>query len=264
VGYWQFGDHEGKSKVFNNLRVAYDAAIYSAEAFQDHVGKLKAKGTLSEKGIKEAAVKYVTETGLRSIVRNKLDATAALRRDVAARVGKMAPVTIDKTDLFAELQRREVRDALRAMPEDKRISIIERGEDQVVIDALLSAPDMLIPLPKSVREMATSRRLDDLYGDERKVMRDALEAAELVERAFDAAKVELQVGSGMSLLEFQTAARPIEQAIIDEFKSKFEKLPVAERPIDNIAGLVQAVKGVPTGEAAFADLGELLAGARAA
>jgi hypothetical protein len=262
IGYWPFSDHEKKSKAFANLRISYDLAIYGAEKFHDHMAKLKAEGNLSEKGLRDAAVKFLADEGLPKNLRNKLEATATLRRDVNARLARMSPVQIDPNNLTAEMQRREVRDALRTMPEQDRIRLIERGDDPTIIDAVLSAPQFLSGVPDSVMKMAKERRLDERYGDERKVMADLIEAAETVERAFDAAREEYRAEAEITEYDFEKMTKPIEESVADEFRKTLQRLPINEAPIDGVAELAHATKGVP--DIDNEDAGPRLFGDRAA
>ena len=222
VGHWFWTAASERAIAFKDLRKNYDAAIAAAEAFQAHAQALKAEGTLTEKGIKERlverAVKDISE--LRTM-QNK--ATAGLRRDVEARIKRMSPVNFDRKDVFGEMQRREIRDRLAAMkPEDRRAAVM-KSTDPMVIDAILGAPELLVDLPKSTRDQITRARMEERHGSELLVLETLIEAADATDRAFEAAREELQHTAGMSPREYSELRKSVEEPIQEEWNAGFGK-----------------------------------------
>ncbi|WP_192247608.1 hypothetical protein [Mesorhizobium silamurunense] len=70
-----------------------------------------------------------------------------------------------------EMQRREVRERLNAMPKEKRIAAVH-SLDPSILDAVLSAPRVLVDIPSDVLDMAESEMVKKLYGDEQSVLAD--------------------------------------------------------------------------------------------
>lgn len=245
VGYWLWDSHDKTDPTFAKLRAAYDTALESGTQFQEKSATLRKNDRLSEKGIAEALSRYVTDDGMPHLAQNKLKAVGAIRRDVAARLNKMVPVEIDKTDVVAEMQRREIRDALRTMPNEDRIKTIESNKHPEIINAVLSAPSFLSGVPDSVRKMAEDRILGEKYGDERKLLGETLEAAELVERAYDAARDELRHAAGLTPFEFDKLAQPIEQSAAEEYKKVLNRTPALESPVQDAEALAEAINALP-------------------
>lgn len=222
VGYWQWSEAAKRSVIFSELHSYYEAAIVAADAFRAESASLKAGGKLTEKGIHESLLKRATKdlSELRTM-QNK--ATAPLRRDIEARKARMVPVKIDRTDFVGEMQRREVRDRLMAMKAEDRHRAVLRTEDNVVIDAVLSAPRMLIDLPDSALNQLTERRLSERYGDELAVLNEIIDAADTVDRAFEAARDEMRHEAGIQPMDFVKLRNAVEQPIQAEWERGFGK-----------------------------------------
>lgn len=256
IGPWEFQHYEAKDRNFAKLRAAYDAAIEAGTQFQQKAATLRKNDSLSEKGIKDQLRRYATEEGLPLVAKNKLQATATIRRDIAARAAKMVPVEIDKTDIVAEMQRREIREAFRQMKPEQQIRILEANKHPEVVNAVLAAPNFLTGVPESVRKMTEERALEAKYGDERKLLSELEAAAQLVERAHDAARDELRDTSGINEFEFDKLAQPIEQAAVEEFKKVLDKTPINGSPVKDVEALMADINLLP-----YEERGKLIDGA---
>jgi hypothetical protein len=245
VGYWRWSAHAALDPAFAKLRAAYDQAINSADAFKVFVDAHHMAGKLSKKGIAEEAIKYLRESGLPNVTKRRFNALAPVRRDIEARLAQMKPVEVDTTDMVGEMQRREIRDALRSMPEDKAIRLVERGEDEALIDAVLSAPPLLTGLPEGVRRMAIERRLDQRHGPERRALAELVAAAETVDRAYEAARDEMRVTAGMTLHDFKELTKAVEGPIRTELEAAFAKEPANPDPLQNVDEVAAAVVDAP-------------------
>jgi hypothetical protein len=261
VGYWRWSSHAELDPAFAKLRGAYDHAINSADAFKLFVDEHRKAGKLSEKGIAEEAVKYLREAGLPNVTKSRFNALRPLRRDVEARLADMKPYEIDRTDMVAEMHRQEVRHALRSMGQEKAIRLVERGDDESVIDAVLSAPPILTGLPEGVRKMAVERRLDQRHGPERLALAELVAAAETVDRAFAAAQEEMRHAAGMTVHDFRQLAKAVEGPLHTELQANLAKQPVSPVPLRNLEALAGAVVDMPDGD--LDGLGQRLAQAAA-
>lgn len=228
-GYWAHEKREAANPLFADLRKAYDLAINSADAFAVFKKAHVDGGMYSEKGLREELHKYAAEQ-LPELMKNRLEATARTRREALARREAMAPVKIDRTDLFAELQRREIRDRFNAMPAKKREEAVRGDAPAELIDALLAAPAMSVNLPPSMLEMIRSKRLQTTYGAEADTINEVLEATDAVDRAYEAARDEIRHHLGLSKHEFDGIATQLEEPVVRRIRDELDRTPPAAEP----------------------------------
>jgi hypothetical protein len=127
------------------------------------------------------------------------------------------------------------------MKPEQQIRILEANKHPEVVDAILAAPHFLTGVPDSIRKMTEERALEAKYGDERKLLSELEAAAQLVERAHDAARDELRETSGINKFEFDKLARPIEQAAAEDFRKILDRTPINEKPVQDAEALRQIV-----------------------
>jgi len=225
IGYWRHEPLHAKSSIFREMHSNYDAAIVGAAAFKSSAKDLRDAGKLTPKGIKEKLVERAVKD-LSELKTLGVKATRPVRRDIDARLRQMKPVEISANDLAGELRRREIRDKLAAMPEAKRTALVTSTTDDAVLDAVLGASRLLVDLPDSVFEEVKRRRLEQRYGDEMRVLNAIGEAADTVDRAFEAARDEIRLTLGMQGHEFEAFAATVEAPIIERWKKGFETTAV--------------------------------------
>jgi hypothetical protein len=126
----------------------------------------------------------------------------------------------DKADLVGAMNRRELRDAARAMSSGQRAGkLAGPTRSKALIDAVLefdedawiSGVDVFNPNELEIFEAAKLERLRDLHGPliDTIAERDSTES-EIRDLIVAVARVDIQDVSGMSGREFEAAARPIE------------------------------------------------------
>ncbi|RWK33784.1 MAG: hypothetical protein EOR40_19750 [Mesorhizobium sp.] len=193
--------------------------------------------------MREAARKEGLEA-VERIARNKMQATAALRRDIAARMATMKMVPIDRTDVVGEMQRRELREHFNSLTAPQRERAIDAADD-AMLDALLSAPAVLVKAEPSLLERAATKRMEKRFGPEMAILNDLQQAVDTVERAYDAARDEIRHGLGLQSHEFEALAGPVEQPAIEQERAKVEKLPMNEQPIVDTDKLAAEILALP-------------------
>jgi len=223
-GYWAHEKREAANPLFADLRKAYDLAINSADAFALVKTRHLESGLLSEKGVREELHKYAAEL-LPQLMKHRMDAIARTRQEALARREAMAPVKVDRTDVFAELQRREIRDRFNAMPAKKREEIIGRDPPADLVDALLSAPALSVNLPASMLDMIRAKRLEATYGPEVETIKEVLEATEAVDRAYAAARDEIRHHMGLGKHEFDGLATQWEEPVVRKINGELARNP---------------------------------------
>jgi hypothetical protein len=126
----------------------------------------------------------------------------------------------DKTDVVAALNRRELRDASRAMtPGQRAMYMTGKTRSTDFIDAVLEQPAWVSGfdlyseegLDAKTFKTAQAERLQDLHGPVLDTIaeRDSTES-EIRDLIVSVARVDIQDVSGMSGREFEAAAKPIE------------------------------------------------------
>jgi hypothetical protein len=154
---------------------------------------------------------------LRDTRKAALDEHHAKTESMRAAVQRPA---FDKTDVVAALNRRELRDAARAMTFGQRAALLSGPtRDKNFVDAVLeqaawvSGINTYDPGELALYEGAKAERLRDLHGP----LLDQIEERDAVEREaqmiLDVARVDIQNYSGLESREFEAEAKAVESGI---------------------------------------------------
>jgi hypothetical protein len=204
----------------NPLRPAVAGAFDIASDFSNDVARIAADRRLSPEGRRDA-----TQDLVRKAVRDLRDIGKPLHEFRSKTETMRAAVkrpAYDKTDLVAALNRKELRDASRAMTSGQRAGKLT-GEKRSVafIDALLEFPDdpwlagvdIFSPSELQVFEAAKEERLRDLNGPVLDTIAERENTLEEVAMIVAVARVDIQGASGLDSQNFEAVAQPIETRV---------------------------------------------------
>jgi hypothetical protein len=203
----------------NPLRSKVAAAVDIVADFEKDAEAVGLDRRLSPEGKRDKAQGNLRKAlrDLRDTRKTALDEHHSKTESMRAAATKLP--TIDKTDLVAALNRRELRDASRAMTSGQR-SMYLTGERRSVafIDSLLEFPDdpwiaginIHDPGEREIFEMVKQERLRDFHGPliDTIAERDAVESE--AQMIIDVARNDLKMHSGLEDRAFAEFAKPIE------------------------------------------------------
>jgi hypothetical protein len=129
---------------------------------------------------------------LKDIAKKGLDGVQGERAALATR-------RPDKSDLFAEMQRQEVRTWLRSLPEGERMSVALSSKDPSVRDAILMAPAAMSGLQADVRDHVLTAVLEEAHGPRLRALDETQQAYELLDAAVKTAENFARADAGMDL-----------------------------------------------------------------
>jgi AcrR family transcriptional regulator len=98
-------------------------------------------GKYSPAGVKEIMSEHIRNKVAPGLAEDRR-AIEAAKAQLAARRAEIGTPKIDRSDVFAELQRQEIRAAIRALPASDRFPLVISG-DKTVLEAVLSASPLL-------------------------------------------------------------------------------------------------------------------------
>lgn len=158
-----------------------------------HVAKISdAVADLKGAGAEFRASGRLTEVGIREAIKDKArgETVPALRRaqhelkrtreNIAAYRNKLVAPTIDKSDVAAAMLRQEIRAQLGAMKEGDRIRLLAETKDVRILDAYQELPTFC-RIPADIEADLAESRLEASHGKEVRQIREAQEAAGVVE-----------------------------------------------------------------------------------
>lgn len=168
-----------------------------------HVAKIgDAVSGLKEAGAQFRASGRLTEVGIREAIKDKAksETVPALRRaqhelrrtreNITAYRNKLVAPTIDKTDVAAAMLRQEIRAQLGAMKESDRIRLLAETKDVRILDAYQELPTFC-RIPADIAADLAEARLEASHGKEVRQIREAQQAAEIVEAMLNDAMREV-------------------------------------------------------------------------
>ena len=156
------------------LRDDIDAAFGIVDRFGEHVATIKSNRNLTSEG-RVAATRDVLNKGLMDHFRQLQGNVKRARDHVAAQRAALMPTGPDKTDLFREAQRREIRELLGKMSMPERMHMASGSKNPLVVEAILYAPDpAMIGLPANFLADIVRNNMEQTHGSKLKEL-DALE-----------------------------------------------------------------------------------------
>lgn len=78
---------------------------------------------------------------------------------------KFKPAAPDKSDLYSEMQRREVRDYLRSLSEVDRLRVVYGTDDPLIREAIAHAPAVLSGLSEEHKGRVVDTLVQSVYGE---------------------------------------------------------------------------------------------------
>ena len=142
---------------------AIETAIAIANGFEAKAREIGKDGRFSALGRSEAIKNHLAQGPAAHLEQIK----AEVERDLNAIRGERAslvPSNPDKSDVFSELQRQEIRNWLRDLPEAERTRIALTTTDETIRAAILYSPAALTGLKEEIRQQVLNNHLEATHG----------------------------------------------------------------------------------------------------
>ncbi len=148
----------------------------------------------------------------KTLVRDIVELTRPLRRakaDISAKRAALQPKPIDRSDVVAELQRRELREFVRSLPFEKRLEAVF-GLSDAHLEAITSAPSILSGLPQDRYDKIVEMQREKQFGAQIRALEAHGEEHEAVESAAVMVRRDLQKATGLGANDFSALEKSFE------------------------------------------------------
>jgi hypothetical protein len=170
-------------------------------------GKFTARGLAQERiaKLKAGVVSKMRQDRL------LIDRTA---QELKQRRATLKRPVLDRTDVVAALDRREIRDRVQSLPlSEQRKILFDKDCDSRILDAILDMPKVLSGIPDEIFHIVEAARLEQLFAP---ALREIEEMEAVVAEATAAAEVarnDQRSASGLEPRQFERAVESIERKI---------------------------------------------------
>jgi hypothetical protein len=147
------------------FRADIDSASAIVDQFGERVATIRNDKNLTNVGREQAMRNDVRLRGLLDHFRQMQNNVKKAKDHLAAQRAALVLPGPDKTDIFRELQRREMRDSLARMPVNERMRMALESKNPLVVEAVLHAPDpSLLGFPAAVHADFVKKQLQAAHG----------------------------------------------------------------------------------------------------
>ncbi|MEY9780350.1 hypothetical protein [Sinorhizobium fredii] len=200
---------------------------------------LKAKETLSQKGLDEAMREFVSKEIVPELARSRGKLEASIEAVDAKRQALTIPKP-DKSDIAGALLRQELRTHLRSLSQGQRAALLLQNPDPDTIAAVFEAPNHLSGIDDKLRTELESAIVAASHPQKLAQIQDERDCIQIAQIAINHAVDEIQKatgfeGSKVAFDKFMTAASaPIEA----EFAKKGQP---AARTVEDMVAVYRAM-----------------------
>jgi hypothetical protein len=239
IRMWHLGDGAPGSTIAR-LRQAYLGALDAV----DRVGERKAEALKSGKFTEAGATDHVSEFIFKELSptfkrgRNVIDKAKAEAKALREKIRLEAA---DKGDLVGALQRREMREFLRTMPDKQRNEYVSKRRDNMdpaLALAICELPAEFSGVLETDRNDLIDRALQAQHGEAMTQLRELEEAIEIAESAVETGRDEVRTETGLNPQTFDHRAA--------QFENKSET-PWLKRMTENGQEVVRVIRWAKDG-----------------
>lgn len=173
-----------------------------AENFKTKVASIRADRRFSDEGRRGEIINALRAGPLEHLGQLRAQPDAELARLRAERES-FAARGPDKGDLFREMQRQEVRAALRQMPESARQKLALETTDPLMREAIMFAPAAMSGLGEDIKSAVTRAAVEATHGARLSAIANEEELHEQVATAMQVADDEMRRASGLDEAAYQ-------------------------------------------------------------
>jgi hypothetical protein len=213
--------YSNSTPVMKRLEESYRFALTAREQIATHRAHLGSTGKYTPQGIATEIHRYARENMLPGLGRARL-AVQQAKRQLAERRQRIKPAAPDKQDVVGFFRRESIRDQLRSLSRDMRDNYLSRHAadlDPEVAAAVLESVDDLpwtSPEKRFVSEATRAKLLRSVVAPEHRAelaeLDEVEQALELTNRVVENGRDKIRTELGLSPVEFDKLATPIEQA----------------------------------------------------
>jgi hypothetical protein len=178
-----------------NIEVVFGlAANFNAKA-----AEIQANPSLTEVGKAEAVKKLRAGTPSEHFSQIKHSVAKEFGRIDEQRAA-LHPKAPDRADVVGEMQRREVRDWLRGLPEAERMRVALETKDDLIKDAVMFAPAELSGLQPNIKQTVIENIVQENYGSQLAKLNSLADGLENVQAAIAVAEMQIAKLPGLASL----------------------------------------------------------------
>ena len=212
VRLWDIEPKPG-STVAKLERESYLASLAAIDAIEEYKTTAAKSGKFTEQGLADATRNFILNSTV-PVFKRARDTIKAAKAERKAKREKLTLRPLDRADVVGEMQRREIRDRLAAMPAVERDHFLTANIDKLgptTAEAILTAEDWLSGVPASYRDLLEDRALQAQHGEAITEVQELELAIEFAESAVEVGRDEARLEAGIpDPVEFNRLAAPIE------------------------------------------------------
>jgi hypothetical protein len=246
IRMWHLGDGAPGSTIAR-LRQAYLGALEAVDKLEARKADALASGKFTASGATDHVAEFVFKDLVPTFKRGR-NAIEAARREAGKLRDKIKLQPGDKTDVVGALQRREMREFLRTMPDKQRNEYISKRRDNMdpaLALAICELPAEFSGVLETDRNDLIDRALQAQHGEEMARLQELEEAIEIAASAVETGRDEVRTETGLNPQTFDYRAA--------QFENKSET-PWLKRMTENGQEVVRVVRWAKDGSAGTAPL----------
>lgn len=210
IGKWVFGNGGDDKSPVGISRAAYLAGLDAIDALRSEHGRLAQTKRFTPLGLSEAAGEYALTNSLPALKRARVQVDR-LKAELVERKSKLTIKKPDPADTIGEMQRAEMRKALREMNDNARREFINsRRDDPSVVQAIVHAPAALSGVHGTMYENMLNEQLNREHGEALGELNDLAEVVSTADQALSVARSEARTIIGCAPDVFEQIAKVAE------------------------------------------------------
>jgi len=257
IRMWALGDGAPGSTI-SRLRQAYLGALDAVDKLEARKSDALASGKFTASGATDHVAEFVFKDLVPTFKRGR-NAIEAARREAGKLRDKIKLQPGDKTDVVGALQRREMREFLRTMPDKQRNEYISKRRDNMdpaLALAICELPAEFSGVLEGDRNGLIDAALQAQHGEAMTQLRELEDAIEIAASAVETGRDEVRTETGLNPQTFDYRAAQVENK---------GETPWLKRMTENGQEVVRVVRfdwgnGGETGTAALATPQDLESG----
>jgi hypothetical protein len=212
VRLWELGG--SNNPTIKQLETAYLSSLDAMDRAEARKAEALKSGKFTPSGANDDALQFAL-TELVPLFKRGRNVIEQAKREAKALRDKVKLQLTDKTDVVGFLRRQEMRQWLKAMPNEARNKFIDHNLEKLDPDlalAIMEMPAEHTGVLPSQRDLLVDRALEAQHGEAMTQLRDLERGIEVAESAVEAGREEVRIEAGvMDRRAFDERAAPIEQ-----------------------------------------------------
>lgn len=176
-------------------RAIVEALFGLPNTIREKAAAIRADGRLSD-GAKADDIRQMAKGTPRQHLQQLRSRAAAMKADVQNRRLALKPKEVDRSDLYAEMQRRELRDHLKTLPAEQRLRAAM--DDPAITEAVLNAPAALSGLSAEHLGLVRDGHMEKTFGPQLADIEKREAVLEVINSAVEIATAQFRRETGLA------------------------------------------------------------------